>query len=673
MLLPLLTTAPAFAVLAWWSLDSGGYFRVDWLPGILVLLALCLVAAWALGASFRPSSRAVTVAVWALAAYSLWSFASIAWADARGLAFEGAQRTLLYLGWFVLFALVPWTTRAARAAVLGAVLLIGVVGAITLARVAAAADPLRFFVDARLAAPLGYQNATAALWSMGALPGLVLAARRETPLLLRPLLLTLSGLLMALGVMTQSRGWLFTLPLIACLMLAVVPGRVRILIFAAPVVVAVALAAGPVLEIYAVAGGLFPHQAKPIAGPPVDEAVSAIVWLTVGLLVAGLAMVIVDSRLIARIAISQRVRRGAARAALAATIIALAAAGAWAHTQNLSGRADRAWTDFQQTSNRNADGTAREQRLTSVEGARYDYWRVGLDLWREHPVIGAGQDNYAQAYFRSRRTTNEPRWVHSLPLRVLAHTGVAGAMLFAVFLLAVTWGISLAWRPRIAVAERAVIAAAGLPLLIWVVHGSVDWLWEFPLLSCLALAGAGIAMTGSGGAGDAAIARVRGPSRARVLGAAAAASVAVVIVTPSYIAVRDVRDASARWPTDPSAAIARLDRAHKLDVFGVDAVLVKGLILAEMGRSEQAHRALLAAAEREPGNWLPWFELGLVADGRSARAGTATAAEYLATAARLNPREPIIDEARRRLRSDRAMTVTEAKMRFRQRTARLER
>ena len=39
LLAPLLATAPALLVLAWWSLDAGGYFPSDWLPGTVIVLA----------------------------------------------------------------------------------------------------------------------------------------------------------------------------------------------------------------------------------------------------------------------------------------------------------------------------------------------------------------------------------------------------------------------------------------------------------------------------------------------------------------------------------------------------------------------------------------------------------------------------------------------------------
>src|SRR5207302_7556647 len=67
---------------------------------------------------------------------------------------------------------------------------------------------------------------------------------------------------------------------------------------------------------------------------------------------------------------------------------------------------------------------------------RYDFWRVALIELRAHPAAGVGADNFAEDYVRLRRSSEEPLYPHSLELRVLAQTGVVGALLFAGFLIA---------------------------------------------------------------------------------------------------------------------------------------------------------------------------------------------------------------------------------------------
>ncbi len=123
--------------------------------------------------------------------------------------------------------------------------------------------------------------------------------------------------------------------------------------------------------------------------------------------------------------------------------------------------------------------------FTDVGSGRYDFWRVSLDAFAAHPIGGLGQDNFAEYYVARRRTSEEPAWTHSLELRLLTHTGLVGAALFAVFLVA---AIAAALRSRRrAGLEAAVAGAALLPLVVWLIHGSVDWFWEIPALTGPAL------------------------------------------------------------------------------------------------------------------------------------------------------------------------------------------
>jgi hypothetical protein len=144
--------AVVFAVFLWWTLHEGGAAPATWYPGALVVLAALVVAVWVRGASWpgRPAAWAIG----ALAAFTLWSFLSLLWAEARGDAWDGANRTLLYLTVFTLFALLPWRPAEAGAflgalAVATAVVGLGFVAAAALG----AADGE--FEYGRPAAPVG--------------------------------------------------------------------------------------------------------------------------------------------------------------------------------------------------------------------------------------------------------------------------------------------------------------------------------------------------------------------------------------------------------------------------------------------------------------------------------------------------------------------------------------
>src|SRR5699024_790288 len=67
---------------------------------------------------------------------------------------------------------------------------------------------------------------------------------------------------------------------------------------------------------------------------------------------------------------------------------------------------------------------------------RYDFWRVSWTQLTQHPLQGAGADNFAHDYARDRRGREEPLYPHSIEWRTLGQTGVVGALLLATFFVA---------------------------------------------------------------------------------------------------------------------------------------------------------------------------------------------------------------------------------------------
>src|ERR1022692_3086844 len=121
------STVPALAALVLfvvWATDQAGYPLTHWAPGGLIGLTLGVV-----GLRAQDVPTPVKIALGCLAGYTALSFASILWAAVPGDAWEGANRTLLYLLVFALFAC--WQQRAASAALL--------LGAWTLAMICLAA------------------------------------------------------------------------------------------------------------------------------------------------------------------------------------------------------------------------------------------------------------------------------------------------------------------------------------------------------------------------------------------------------------------------------------------------------------------------------------------------------------------------------------------------------
>src|SRR5918912_2969491 len=87
----------ALVVFTWWAASEGGYPPTVWYPGGLLLLGLLTAAVAGLRGRIARIPAPVRLAIALFAAYTAWSYLSILWADANADAWDGANRTLVYL------------------------------------------------------------------------------------------------------------------------------------------------------------------------------------------------------------------------------------------------------------------------------------------------------------------------------------------------------------------------------------------------------------------------------------------------------------------------------------------------------------------------------------------------------------------------------------------------
>jgi hypothetical protein len=598
-----------------WAVHNGGYDNDTWYWGALATLALLVGTVLALGFDRIRLTRATTIALALFALYVCWSYLSILWAQSPGTALEGSNRALMYLLVFALMAILPWTLEAAVLALIAFTVGIGVTAIVLLVHLAVAGDVSGLFVGGRLAAPAGYINATAALFTMGALPSVALASRRELPGLLRGVLLAFATAELQLAITVQSRGWLFTLPLIAIASIVLVPDRLRVTLAAVLPAAGAAVVARRLLDVYQNAPSdpltQLAHHAAPDA-----------LMACAGVFVLGTLAAWADG-LREPPPLSRRARAAIGTTLVVGAVAAVAVVGLVVSSGRPGHYISREWHGFAHT-----ELNASDSHFTDVGSGRYDFWRVSLDAFKAHPVGGIGMDNFADYYVPRGRSGETPSWPHSLQLRLLAMTGIVGFALFAGFLLAALTAVIQARRRASGLAVAAV-AAATLPAVVWLIHGSLDWFWEMPALSGPAL---GLtAMAGSLSArarhdsdtGTAAVAagpttasRPGGRSAIRpaaaVLAIAAAVASAIVLVFP-YLSVREVSNALAVQYSHPAAALRDLRIAADLNPLDSDPGRVAGAIALRDGRYEVALQRFRQSIDREPGGWFPWLGAGLAA------------------------------------------------------------
>jgi len=646
-------TVPALAAVALfvvWATDQAGYPVTHWGPGGLIVLGLLGVAICVIGLRAAEISPPVRIALVCLAGYTALSFLSILWADVSGDAWEGANRTLLYLLVFALFAC--WRQRGASAALLLAVWTFAMIGLAAFVALhvdaASSASLQRLLPFGRLSYPSGYANANAAQWLMAFWPALLMSRSARLPWHVRGALAGGAVLLAEVALLSQSRGSLYATPVMLALVFALLPQRTRTFVVLVPVAAGIGAAAPAVLDV-----------GNNLSGDAVTQATvhSATVAMFAAAAVAGLAVALgaaVESRHELSARSLARARKAVGAIAIATLVAVLA--GGWVAVGDPVAKARHAWDTFKSSSGYAANGSG--SRLTSGLGSsRYDFYRVALDEFAAHPLVGIGADNFQQQYLAHGRSEETPHYPHSVELRTLAQTGLAGALLALVGLgAALLAGLRACRAPVRDVADALggdVAAAALAGFAYWVVHGSFDWLWEFAGLGAPAFALLGLACALAPSVRRANVDR---PSR-RGLGIAAGATIALAAaasLAAPWLSQLQVQSAARIWTQAPRAAYARLDDAARLNPLSDEAYLLAGTIASRYGDLARADHEFSLALERSPGDAYATLERGAIASMRGDRQA---ALRLLERALRLNPRDPLTRQALRLARRGQRVSV----------------
>jgi O-antigen ligase len=125
-------------------------------------------------------------------------------------------------------------------------------------------------------------------------------------------------------------------------------------------------------------------------------------------------------------------------------------------------------------------------RYASLQSNRYAYWRVALRAFGDQPLRGVGAGGWAVYWLRYRPFDDFAVDAHSLPLQTAAELGLVGLALLLAFL----GGVAAAARS----AHRTSGELAAGPLagcVVWVAHAPLDWDWQLPAVTLVALVLAG--------------------------------------------------------------------------------------------------------------------------------------------------------------------------------------
>ena len=605
------------------SVVLGGFYNLTvWGPiavGVLALaLALVLTGA-------GPPRLVPAVALGSLTFLWLFSWLSSIWAESSDQALNYAGRWAFYAA--VLLSLLLLMRRREERWIPLAFAAAGVVGvAVYIIVRMGFGDATDMFFGGRLRDPLGYVNGQAGYFLLGFWPCVALAEQARYKVFAG---LGAAGALVlgALMMLSQTRGVIPGLAFSGLIVFALVPGRARRVLVLVGIGVALVAIGSPVLDVYN-KGALLADPAKvESAGKAVllGALLLAFVWWFVGFVMGGIAGAASGPQRRALV----WAERALAAAGVAAAIIALIAI-----VGNPFHRISKEYDDFV---NLKVENAPTNTRFLSGGGYRYDYWRIAWKEFKQEPLRGVGAGSYDVDYFVDRRTGENIRQPHSLPMQLLAELGIPGLLALLAFVGAVFAGL---WRTSrrgvTSLGRRAAAVAAGGAFAAWLAHTSVDWLHLLPGVTGIALcAAAGLLAPWSR----------RSPGRALATGRI----VAVVLTAVAVLAAADLagRLAAAEHyrlqsrdtlNTDPVHALRLANDSLALNGDSLPALYAKSAAYARLGRYTAARATLLQATRTEPHNAQPWALLGDLAVRRGA---FRVAKVDYRTAARLDPKSGV--------------------------------
>ena len=461
--------------LAWETLGS---FDIGAWLSYAVASAFVLAVALFSGAASRPSTRAA-LSVGLLAALAIWTAISLGWSPVPSFARDES----LLIAFYAVALSVPLVTLRGEGERLAATSLV-VVGLGSLALAAAfevrfAAHPGNLFAGGRLAFPISYPNALAALLLVAFWPAIAVAAELRLPPIVRAAALGGAVAMLSDLLLAQSKGGAISLGVAGFAFFAFCPRRLRALV--------------PALIVLAVVGSQAAVLTEPYRATS-TELVSAMRHggaVTLVLTAVAVAICAVYAIIDRRVTVSEPVRRTAGVIVVAAmTAAAVAGIATFFIAVDRPGHVfTKEWRSFKHISPRDTAST----HFFSLGSNRYDFWRVALDEFRSHPVAGMGARGFYNAYLVEGRSNETPQRAHSLELDVLSETGIVGFLLLVGaggFALASLWP-----GARVSVAGAGLLAAG----VYFAAHTAVDWVWTIPEVGLVAFLLVGIGASSGGG------------------------------------------------------------------------------------------------------------------------------------------------------------------------------
>jgi len=596
---------------------DGGYYPTSW--GWAGLVASWVVAGLLLVGSPARPSRLELLFLAGITGLAAWVWLSVAWSDDSVESVLEGQRTLLYAtaALALVLALRKRSVVAALAAALAGLafpLSYGLATRLFPDRLGVF-DPIAGY---RLSEPVGYWNGMGILAAMAALLALGFAARAGSTTG-RALSAGLVVPLLATVYFTFGRGpWIaLGVGLLAAILLD--PRRLQLI----AVAIGVGVPAGLGVALASQYDALRRADA-PIA-LAADDGERLALWLV---LLAVLAAAVVAGFALAerRVDVPRRVSRGFAAALLVAAAVVVV--GVVVRFGGPVEMVERGYDAFDAPPPSVA-GPDLGERLFSFSGSyRVDLWKSAWRQYEANPVLGGGAGSFEQHWLADRAFEHKVRDAHSLYFETLSELGPAG---LAFLLLALGAPIVAAVAAR----GNPLMPAAFAAYSAYLVHAGVDWDWELPALTVLALLCAA-AMLAAARREERLLQLSTWARGAAVAGALVVAAVFfVTLVGNTAIASSDDAADDANW----TKAASEARKAKRWAPWSSEPWQRLGEVHLGQGAFAAAEHDFREATEREPRDFELWLDVARATDG-------AERAAALRRATQLNPLSPEIEDFR---------------------------
>lgn len=450
----------------------------------LALAALAAVAggAWLWTGTLRVSARALTLGgAGLLVAFAAWSGVTVLWSVSPDQTWIELNRALTYsIALGLAIALGTSHARSVELVAKGFLLVALAVTAYALGQKLAPGLHVAGLLDLnqtdslpRLQVPFGYSNALALFIAMGAPIALALAVDASTGGRWRLAALSALELMLLTIAFTYSRGGLLALAAGLAAGVALSRARLRSLMWLGTACAATAAPLAFGLTSHSLSSASASLGQRELAGAKLAAVALASVLV---LCLAGRGLHGLERRVqLGR----ERVRRigwlllGALGVVLASGVLALALSA-----RGLDGTASHAWKSFTTT---HSSADSNPSRLLSADSQnRWVWWKEAAGAVSDRPFAGWGAGSFAVVHLLYRRDTLSVQQPHSVPLQLLAETGVVGALLaIGGFAMLLANGV-VAVRAGGASPERLLAAALLAGGVAYAVHACYDWDSDIP-------------------------------------------------------------------------------------------------------------------------------------------------------------------------------------------------